>query len=93
MTYCRDGQPGRRKKEAKEQTKRQFTGSKTPQLSVQGGERRAKKDGELYIQGVYKEVEEARLHDKPHLVCGTITWTAARCAPQIRVIKDGKGIY
>ena len=37
-----DDQPGRRKKEAKEQMKRQSAGSKTPQLSVQGGQKKSK---------------------------------------------------
>ena len=35
MVSCRDNQSSERKKEAKEQMKRQSTGNKSPQLSVQ----------------------------------------------------------
>ena len=40
MAYCSDGQSDKEKKEAKEQTKRQSAGSKTPQLSMQGGQKK-----------------------------------------------------
>ena len=50
-----------------------------------------KKDRELYIQGICKEIKEARLHNKTHLVYEAIRWITARYAPQILVIKDGQG--
>lgn len=34
MTYCREDEPGKRKKKAEEQMKRQSAGSRTPQLCV-----------------------------------------------------------
>ena len=49
MAYCRDDQPGGRKKGAKEQMKRQSTGSKAPQLSVQEGQKRTN-NRELHIK-------------------------------------------
>ena len=81
IAFCKDDQSGRRKKEAKKQAERQTTGSKAPQLCREII-RRAKKDRELCIQSLFKEVEEARLYNKTHLVYKVIRRIAARYAPQ-----------
>ncbi|CAO2616286.1 hypothetical protein LEMLEM_LOCUS16798, partial [Lemmus lemmus] len=52
---------------------------------------RAKKNIKLYTQGICKEVEEARQHNKAHLVYEAIRQIAARPAPQIWMIKDRQG--
>lgn len=71
--------------------KEQSTGSKTPCplcREVKGG---GKKDRELDSQGIGKEVEEARFHNKTHLVCKGIRWITAKYDPHLQVIKDGQG--
>lgn len=53
--------------------------------------RRAKKDKELYIQGICKEIEDARTQNKIHKVYEAIRRITGKRAPQVRVVKDEQG--
>ena len=57
---------------------------------MQGGQKKSEEGWRAGHTSICKEVKEARLHNKTHLVYDAIKQITVRYAPQIQVIKDRK---